>query len=572
MKYIFCFLVTVLTFLSASAQSGKSVNSRTIKVEEQYLNLPVRTGAKGEHLDIYYKGKKVREILIELDGEKPDFWVNLDMSEWKGGNIDIKAEDATAAKYLGDLYQSKSPAGKETFYKEPLRPKYHFTATRGWFNDPNGMVYSDGKWHLFFQHNPYGWNWNNMTWGHAVSSDLMHWTETGDAIHPDEKGTIFSGSAIVDRENVLGLQKGNIKTLVAYFTYAGNSGHNWSKDAKTVQAMAYSTDNGKTWVKYAKNPVIPNLYGDNRDPKAVWDESGKQWIMALYLGDANPEHAFALFSSKNLIDWKEIQRFTVEGERECPDFFPIKVEGTNETKWLFTGANKVYVIGDFVNNKFTPITKPKHLDRGNNYYAAQTFFNTPEKNVIQIGWMAGCNFPKMPFNQQISFPREIKLFKDGDNYTAKCMPVKEIAALFSSSHFSVSKKNLSTDDNPTTNYTGDSYVLDAVFDVNDSKGDGFGFLLDGFEVYYSIKNKKLIFNATGMDKKEIDLTPDNGKVSFRILADIGSFEVFANNGEVAAAFAYLPVIKTNKVTTIIRGERVVMDNLSINEIGSTWNK
>jgi fructan beta-fructosidase len=178
----------------------------------------------------------------------------------------------------------------------------------------------------------------------------------------------------------------------------------------------------------------------------------------------------------------------------------------------------------------------------------------------------------MPFNQQMSFPREIKLFKDGNDYTAKCMPVKEIASLFTSSHFSVSKKSLSTGDNPTANYTGDSYVLDTAFDVNDSKGDGFGFLLDGFEVYYSIRNKKLTFNATSMDKKEVDLTPDNGKVSFRILADVGSLEVFANNGEVAAAFAYLPVIKTSKVTTIIKGEKVVMDNLSINEIGSIWNK
>ncbi|MGL4292374.1 MAG: glycoside hydrolase family 32 protein [Bacteroidales bacterium] len=570
MKYILLFSLVAFSASTVRAEKTDKPASRTIRAEERYLNFPVRTGAKSERIEIFNKGKKVRELLVELDGDNPEFWVNLDINEWKGSKIEVRTGSSDMESHLQELCQSNSPVGKEGFYKEPLRPGYHFTSARGWFNDPNGMMYQDGKWHLFYQHNPYGWGWNNMTWGHAISDNLTSWTEVGDALHPDARGTIFSGSGIVDKNNVLGLQQGDVETLVVYFTYAGNTGHKWSEKEKMTQGMAYSVDNGKTWVKYAGNPVVDNIYADDRDPKVVWDEAGNQWVMSLYLGDQHPEHAYVLLTSKNLIDWKEAQRFSIEEERECPDLFPMKVEGSNQSKWVFTGANSIYVVGDFKNDRFTPATPTDRIDIGNNYYAAQTFSNAPGNKVVQMGWMRDCNFPGMPFNQQMSFPREMKLFQTESGYKIKSMPVASLSDLFTAGCFRVGKQVLTNQDDPTRAFCGDMYVLDATFDTKDSEGDGFGFSLDGFEVYYSMRNNDLTIGLPGGNRKTVPLSPENGEIKFRILVDVGSVEVFANDGLVAGAFAYLPATRTNRIRTIVHGQKIVLDSLSIHEIKSTW--
>jgi len=207
-------------------------------------------------------------------------------------------------------------------YNEKYRPQFHFTPRENWTNDPNGLVYYKGEYHLFFQHNPSGINWGNMTWGHAISKDLMHWREVRDAIEPDELGTIFSGSAVVDWNNTSGLQTGKENVLVAFYTAAGK----FAKPEKPfTQCIAYSNDRGRTWVKYKGNPVIGNMKDDdNRDPKVIWYEPAKRWIMALFL-DAGDE--FALLSSEDLKKWDVIQYLMLPRARECPDFFELPVDG-----------------------------------------------------------------------------------------------------------------------------------------------------------------------------------------------------------------------------------------------------
>lgn len=226
-------------------------------------------------------------------------------------------------------------------YDETYRPQFHFTAQKNWINDPNGLVYYKGEYHLFFQHNPKGNEWGNMTWGHAISWNLVCWEQLPNAIEPDALGTIFSGSAVVDWDNTAGFQRGSEKALVAIYTAAGGTSPE-SQGQKFTHCLAYSNDCGKTWIKYAKNPVLPHIVGENRDPKVVWYESTERWIMTLFK-DGN---TYAFFSSPDLKAWTHLQDITVPGCSECPDFFPLPVDGgRHDQKWVWTAANGKYLVG-----------------------------------------------------------------------------------------------------------------------------------------------------------------------------------------------------------------------------------
>jgi fructan beta-fructosidase len=234
-------------------------------------------------------------------------------------------------------------------YNEALRPQFHFSPMKNWTNDPNGLVFLDGEYHLFFQHNPEGINWGNMTWGHAVSPDLVRWTQLDHAIYPDELGTIFSGSAVIDVNNTAGFQTGDTKVIVAIYTSQGPEA---KPDPKPVtQSIAYSNDRGRTWEKYDGNPVLENVIGGNRDPKVIWHEPTGQWVMALYL-DADD---YAFFGSPNLKEWTKLSDLKVAGDSECPDIFELAVDGDpNNKKWVFWGGSDTYLIGSFDGVTFTP--------------------------------------------------------------------------------------------------------------------------------------------------------------------------------------------------------------------------
>lgn len=286
-------------------------------------------------------------------------------------------------------------------------------------NDPNGLIYHEGEYHLFFQHNPYEREWGNMHWGHAVSKDLMHWEELPLALYPDELGTMFSGSAVIDYKNTAGFNKGKTPAMVAIYT-ADNAD-------RQIQCIAYSLDKGRTWAKYEGNPVIDSKEKwnskDTRDPKVFWHEPNKEWVMAL-----NERDGHSIYTSKNLKEWTFESHFT--GMWECPELFELPVDGdAKNKKWVTYGASGTYMIGSFDGKKFTPEAGKYYYTTGA-IYAAQTYTNMPKSDGrrIQIGW-GRVSHPNMPFNGQALIPTELTLRTTKDGVRLFSNPVKELDQL-----------------------------------------------------------------------------------------------------------------------------------------------
>jgi len=447
------------------------------------------------------------------------------------------------------------PAAGDSLYDEIYRPQFHFSPKKNWTNDPNGLVYYAGTWHLFFQHNPKGREWGNMTWGHATSPDLVHWTEHGFAIEPDETGTIFSGSAVVDWNNTSGLQQGNEKVLIAFYTAAGEP---------FTQCLAYSNDAGKTWVKYEKNPIIGHIAGSNRDPKVIWHEPSKKWVMALFLIDND----FALFGSKNLTDWTMLQRFTIEGSGECPDFFPMHVDGDGaNVKWAFIPADGDYLIGSFDGNTFTPEQKKQKGDWGKNFYAVQTYSDAPDGRRIQIAWMRGGKYPDMPFNQQMSFPCELTLRSFPEGLRICRNPVKEIELLRYGSQ-SWESLTLQPGDNPLAGVAGDLFDIRAELQFDPANPpQEIGFSLRGEKVNYNPAKKELsCLGATA------PVEAPGGKLSLQILLDRTTVETFGNGGKVSMSSCFLPDPANKQLAAYTVGAPVVLEKLEVHRLKSGWRK
>ena len=406
-------------------------------------------------------------------------------------------------------------------YNEKYRPQFHFTPQKNWTNDPNGLVYYKGEYHMFFQHNPFGIKWGNMTWGHTVSRDLIHWKQLPNAIEPDELGTIYSGSAVVDWNNTSGFQTGKEKVLVAFYTSAGK--HAPVKKPFT-QSIAYSNDRGRTWVKYKNNPVIGHIRAANRDPKVIWHEPTKIWIMALYLDDDD----FMLLSSKNLKQWDRLQDIKLPESSECPDFFELPVDADPaNTRWVFWGGNGRYLLGTFDGRKFTAQTNALE-SRVGNFYASQTYSDIPESDGrrIQIAWMAGGKFPDMPFNQQMSIPCELTLRTFPEGIRLCRVPVREIEKLRESVSF-LRKKNTTLHPGEKLLSTISAELFEMQSEIQLANASELVFNLRGNPLIYNVKDKMLSCKG-----KKVKLTPIDGVIKLHILVDRTSIEVFGNYGQV----------------------------------------
>lgn len=390
----------------------------TIKITKKYINLPVSHQVKRDKMTFSIKGKEERSFVIRLANENPDYWVFCDVSSLQGKTVQIAYEGDPAG--LKQIYQADEIAGQDKMYKEANRPQYHFTTRRGWINDPNGLLYYDGEYHLFYQHNPYEREWENMHWGHAVSKDLIHWEELPEALYPDQWGTMFSGSAVIDYENTSGFGKKDIPAMVAIYTAA-------APDRQT-QCIAYSLDKGRTWTKYDGNPVIDSKEKwnsvDTRDPKVFWYAPGNHWVMVL-----NERDGHSVYTSGNLKEWTYQSHVT--GFWECPELFELPVDGSpNNTRWVMYGASGTYMLGSFDGKTFTPEAGKYYYTTGT-IYAAQTFTNIPESDGrrIQIGW-SRLSHPGMPFNGMMTLPTELTLQTTKDGIRIVSQPVKEAAQLF----------------------------------------------------------------------------------------------------------------------------------------------
>ena len=532
---------------------------REFKVDKKYLNLPVKNGTARHGVSLLVGGQVEREFEIELAEGDADWWAFIDISGFKGRAVTVQAdglpEDSAALKAVE---QSDSIKGVETLYREALRPQFHFTARRGWNNDPNGLVYYRGEYHLFFQHNPYGWNWGNMHWGHAVSPDMVHWTELDDAIRPDALGTIFSGSAVVDETNTAGFARGNERAIVCIYTAAGGT-NRMSTGVPFSQCIAFSTDRGRTWNKYDKNPVLPHIVASNRDPKVIWYAKTRKWVMALYL-DGND---YALFESPDLKTWRRICDVKLEGDSECPEFFELPVAGrAGDARWVFYGGKGLYLIGLFDGTKFTPESGPHQLNFGNCFYASQTFNGVPDSRRILVPW-GQVAMPGMPFNQMMGFPVELSLRPAEEGLRLFAMPVREVQILRTKKH-SWKDVMLKPGENLLAGVKGE--LFDVTAELAPGRDEA-GFAIRGTTVGYDVDKEELFCGD-----KRAKLRAKDGKIRLRLLVDRVSIDIFANDGRVYMPMQFQPKADRPALEMYCKGGGTRVVSLEVNEMRSAWGK
>jgi sucrose-6-phosphate hydrolase SacC (GH32 family) len=527
--------------------------TREITLEKRYLNLPVKNGGPKRQMSVAIEGQPPRNFEIELADGEPDWWAFMDSAQFKGKiavlKVDKLPEDSAGLKAID---QSDELKNSDTLYHEKLRPQFHFSPQRGWNNDPNGLVFYRGEYHLFFQHNPYGWSWGNMHWGHAVSTDLVHWKELPVALYPDQHGTMFSGSAVVDWNNTAGLQTGEEKVLVCIFTAAGNP---------FTQGIAYSNDRGRTWSKYENNPVLPHIIGANRDPKVIWYAPDKKWVMALYLDGSD----YALFSSKDLKKWERMSNVAIPGTSECPEFFEIAVDGNQQnTRWVFYGGNGRYLVGKFDGQTFTPESGPHTLHHGNCWYASQTFTDIPAEDgrriLIPWGQMAT---PGMPFNQMMGVPVELTLRTTDEGPRLLANPVKEHASLRAITH-TIKPQPLNPGDNPLAAIKGE--LLDLTADIVIGDAAEVGFNIRGATVSYDAKKQELSCKG-----KKAALKPVDGKIRLRLMVDRTSIDIFGNDGRLYMPMGVIVPQDNLSLEVYAKGGSAKINALEVHELKSAWN-
>ncbi|MBL7814021.1 MAG: glycoside hydrolase family 32 protein [Saprospiraceae bacterium] len=453
---------------------------------------------------------------------------------------------------------------------EQHRPLFHFSPQSGWMNDPNGMVYFKGEYHLFYQHYPDSTVWGPMHWGHAVSKDLVHWEHLPIALYPDSIGYIFSGSAVVDEKNTSGFGKNGEPPLVAIYTYHDMAGEKSGKNNFQTQGIAYSLDNGRTWTKYAQNPVIknPNVK-DFRDPKVMWYEPTKNWILALAVADH-----IEFYASKDLKNWEKTSEFgKTEGAHggvwECPDLFPLKVEGSNTEKWVLIvnigngapnkGSGGQYFIGTFDGKTFKNDNKPTDLlwlDYGTDNYAGVTWSNSPDNRRTLIGWMSNWQYaqvvPTTTWRSATTIPRDLTLRQTPQGVRLVQKPVKELEILRGSSQ-TIAASDIQ--DFKIIDSTSVAKEIELSFDLSKSNAKTFGVVLSNtknekVEIGYDAVTKQFFIDRREAGKKSFSdkfpsrqtaprFSSDN-TLKMHLYIDVASVELFADDGNPVLTTIFFP--------------------------------
>lgn len=533
---------------------------REFVIEKRYLLLPIKNGPTRKVTTLVDGDVVVRNDIALADGT-PDWWAFQDVSAWKGKtltlSVDKLSEDSQA---LAAIEQSDEIKDAKDLYHESLRGQFHFSSRRGWNNDPNGMVYFNGEYHLFYQHNPYGWAWGNMHWGHAVSRDLVHWQELGDKLMPDDMGPMFSGSAVVDWKNTSGLGKDGKPPLVLIYTAAGNP---------TVQAIASSSD-GRTFTKYSGNPVLKQITGGNRDPKVFWHAPAKSWVMVLYVELAG-KHTIHFLTSPNLREWKTASITEgIPGSNflfECPDFFELPIDGdAKNKKWVLLGANSEYAIGTFDGITFRPEHTKLPGHRGQGFYAAQSFSDIPTSDGrrILIGWFQ-TETKGMPFNQSMTIPLELKLVSTSQGPRMTFTPVRELELLRTTSHDFGDITLTTGSSNPLRNVKAE--LLEVRAEFMPEKDAEVVFTIRGATIAYDAGKQELVVNGQRTAAPLL-----GAKQRLTIYCDRTGLEVFAGDGMVYVPLPYQPKAEDLALSLETTGGAVKFNKLQVYELKSAWPK
>ena len=570
--------LSILLGMTSTSQADSSLTVRhlvneqnivSLNVTAKFLILPVQDDAPESKVCIVKDNEQRGTLMnVRLARERVDSYVPFILSDYKGQQISVDIQglpaDAVCWKEL-KLADSFDMSNKETF-----RPVYHHTPAYGWMNDPNGMFYKDGVYHLFFQYNPYGSVWGNMHWGHSTSSDLIHWNFEGVSIVPDAWGAIFSGSCVVDHNNTAGFGK---DAVIAFYTSAKSTP--WG-DVQS-ESMAYSLDNGKTFVKYAGNPIITSLEKDFRDPKVFWYAPGKHWVMILAVG----QH-MELYSSVNLKDWKKESEFgKMQGAHggvwECPDLIELPVEGSRERKWVlicninpggpFGGSAAQYFVGSFDGKTFvneSPV-QTKWMDWGKDNYATVTWNNAPDGRCIALGWMSNWqyanNVPTRQYRSANTIARDLTLYKAGGEFYLKSTPSREMKQArgekVSVPSFKVTDsykiESLLKDNNGAYEIEMEIQVADASkisLNLQNEKGEQ-------VSMYYDLLRKQFVMDRSKSGK--VDFSNDFPAVTaapvhagktlrLRLFVDRSSIEAFGEDGKFVMTNLVFPSSPYNQMS------------------------
>ncbi|WP_440998506.1 glycoside hydrolase family 32 protein [Fodinibius sp. SL11] len=485
-------------------------------------------------------------------------------------------------------------------YDELYRPQFHFTPAQNWINDPNGLVYHDGEYHLFYQYNPFGDQWGHMSWGHAVSTDLMHWEELDVALQEEDGIMIFSGSAVVDKQNTSGLGAEENPPMVAIYT----GHHDSEENPKQDQRIAYSTDNGRSWTKYEGNPVIDEEMENFRDPKVIWHEETEKWIMVVALPT---EYKVRFYSSDNLIDWKMESEFGPAGGTggiwECPDLFKLPVDGHDgESRWVLQvdmnpgavagGSGGQYFVGDFDGSEFTESEETKGetlwVDYGKDFYAVQSYSNIPDGRRIWLAWMNNWNYageiPTNPWRGAMTIPRKVGLMSTDEGPRLTQKTVDELNTIAGEAQ---QFENITISDGLFTdeNLEGTTYKIEAEIQLNDAERVGFN-LRKGDEeqtvVGYDVRAEELFVDRRNSGEvsfhedfaAEIQTAPlrlNKNILTLEILVDRSSVEVFSGKGDRSITNRIFPSESSNGIEIFSEGGAAEVVNLGFRELQSTWS-
>ena len=596
--------VTMLgAFMTASGASSSEgievdhlgVNNTLVRVtgDSKYLLLPVQESNDDARINVLVDGRLDKVINVKLAKSKVDYYVPFDLSSYKGHELAmniVTTQGRSTVREAKDDACWKNLTLSDTFdttNREKYRPVYHHTPLYGWMNDPNGMFYKDGVWHLYFQHNPYGSKWQNLSWGHSSSKDLINWTPEPEALEPK----VFSGSCALDTNNTAGYGKDAVLGLYT------------SADVSQTQSLVWSKDNGKTFEFYPANPII-TLESEARDPNMFWDEKAGQWVLLLAHA---LEHEMLVFTSPDMKEWTLQSSFgkgigAQGGVWECPDLFKLKVDGTDEEKWVlicnlnpggpFGGSATQYFVGDFDGKTFKADTDSegkiptKWMDYGKDHYATVSWSDAPDNRRTVIGWMSNWQYaaevPTMQYRSANTLPRDLSLFRapDGNIYLSSA-PSPELLALRDKLSVNVKKANIRKKAVRYSLPEANSGVCEILLDVDARKSEQINFIIannDGEKVVmeYDVADHTLSFDRResgnvdfSQDFPAVTVSPtfeDNGKISLRIFIDRSSIEVFGNNGQFVMTNLVFPERPYTSLSISSTGGNARIENLKIYSI------
>jgi fructan beta-fructosidase len=538
-------------------------------------------------MNVQVDGKEITSYIIRPAVNKIDYWMPLDISKWHNRQIVLGFNNLSDTSLC--IKQMKLSDRFDFNYNETYRPLYHFSPLYGWTNDPNGMAYYNGEYHLCYQYNPLGSRWQNMSWGHAVSTDLVNWEYRPVALEPDSLGTIFSGSMVVDENNSAGFQSGNEKTLLAFFTHSERHGQ--------YQSLAYSTDKGVTWIKYSGNPVLRHESArDFRDPKVFWHQASQRWVMILAVG----QH-MEIYSSANAKAWQYESSFG-EGQGahggvwECPDLFELQVDGNiNQTKWVLIcninpggpagGSATQYFIGSFDGKTFVNEgdgSQPQWLDYGKDHYAAVTWANVPQNDGrrLAIAWMSNWEYandvPTTYFRSAMTVARELKLTMLDGKLLLTSFPAREIETL-RQTPASFGKMTVNKDVVIDSLLTQNNGTYDINLNISTLTAEIIGIRLFNTKGEYvdlsiNLPEGKLLFDRTVSGKTDFSNTfatvakapiAKRTHYTLRLLVDRASIECFEGNGALSMTNLVFPTEPYNRICFYAKGGEYQIDDFNV---------